>query len=70
MTDESSCKIVCSSCKLEAEAHFPDDRPYTITFDSSQFVEKCRSTKRMTSFACGELDVAISGRSLPLTRNV
>lgn len=60
MTDASTCKITCLTCQLEAHVHIAPDHPYTVTFDSTQFAEKCHSPMKTASFNCIELDLAIS----------
>jgi hypothetical protein len=71
MTDESSCKIVCSACNLEAEVAFPEDQPYTVTFDSVQFTDSCLSTLtvRKAAFSCADLDLAITAVTTPFSPN-
>jgi hypothetical protein len=69
MTEESSCKIVCSACNLEADVAFPEDQPYTVTFDSVKFTECCRSAsaRGKAAYSCGELDLAIAVATTPFT---
>lgn len=71
MSDVAIRKVCCSTCKLEAELHAAADRPYTITFDSAQFSQKCTAPSRTCSYSCVELDLAIAvvtGRCLPAGR--
>jgi hypothetical protein len=71
MSNVAVRKVCCSTCKLEAELHAVADRPYTVTFDSAQFSQKCTASSRTRSYSCVELDLAIAvvtGRCLPTER--
>jgi hypothetical protein len=71
MTEAATCKIACSACNLEAQVAFPEDQPYTVTFDSVQFTQSCRSASaaRKAAFSCVDLDLAIAVVTTPFSSN-
>jgi 5-hydroxyisourate hydrolase-like protein (transthyretin family) len=63
--DSSDGKICCSSCLLEARLLLSANGPYTVTFDTKQFFEKCVSPNKNRSLTCVDLELAISVATQP-----